>query len=326
MSDSNPRHAAMAASTTQDVDADDFARALLAGLNAGRKQIPCKYFYDAEGSALFEKICALPEYYLARTELALLARHAEEFAALVGADAELVEFGAGSGRKVRLLLDAVVRPRAYLPIDISIDCLLASAARIDADYPDLIVKPVIADFSRPLALPPVTRGARRRIGFFPGSTIGNFTPEAMLRFMRNAARLLRGGGLLVGVDLVKDPAVLHAAYNDAVGLTAAFNRNLLARANRELGAGFDLTRFHHHACYNPSLQRIEMYLVSAARQQVRIAGRAVSFVEGEAVHTENSHKMTIEGFRCLAAKAGFAPRAMWCDVQRLFSLHWLEAN
>ena len=161
MSDSNPRHAAIAASTTQGVDADDFARALLAGLNAGRKQIPCKYFYDAEGSALFEKICALPEYYLARTELALLARHADEFAALVGADAELVEFGAGSGRKVRLLLDAVVRPRAYLPIDISIDCLLASAARIDADYPDLIVKPVIADFSRPLALPPVTRGARR---------------------------------------------------------------------------------------------------------------------------------------------------------------------
>ena len=253
MSDSNPRHAAIGASTTQGVDADDFARALLAGLNAGRKQIPCKYFYDAEGSALFEKICALPEYYLARTELALLARHADEFAALVGADAELVEFGAGSGRKVQLLLDAVVRPRAYLPIDISIDCLLASAARIDADYPDLIVKPVIADFSRPLALPPVTRGARRRIGFFPGSTIGNFTPEATLRFLRNAARLLRGGGLLVGVDLVKDPAVLHAAYNDAVGLTAAFNKNLMARANRELGAGFDLTRFHHHACYNPSL-------------------------------------------------------------------------
>jgi L-histidine Nalpha-methyltransferase len=326
MSDSNPRHIAMSSSPTEGGDADDFARDLLAGLNAVRKQIPCKYFYDAEGSALFEHICALPEYYLARTELALLARHADEFAALVGADAELVEFGAGSGRKVRLLLDAVVRPRAYLPIDISGDCLLASSARIDADYPDLIVKPVIADFSRPLALPPVTRGARRRIGFFPGSTIGNFTPEATLRFLRNAARLFRGGGLLVGVDLVKDPAVLHAAYNDVVGVTAAFNKNLLARADRELGADFDLSRFHHHACYNPLLQRIEMYLVSAARQQVRIAGHVVSFVEGEGVHTENSHKMTIEGFRSLAAKAGFAPRAMWCDVQRLFSLHWLEAN
>ena len=324
MSNSNPCHAATGASIS--VDADEFARALLAGLNAVRKQIPCKYFYDAKGSALFDDICALPEYYLARTELALLARHADEFAALVGADAEIIEFGAGSGRKVRLLLDAVVQPRAYLPIDISIDCLLASAARIDADYPDLIVKPVIADFSRPFVLPPMTRGARRRIGFFPGSTIGNFTPEATLRFLRNAARLFRGGGLLVGVDLVKDPAVLHAAYNDAVGLTAAFNKNLLARANRELGAGFDPTRFHHHASYNPSLQRIEMYLVSAARQQVSIAGRAVSFVEGEAVHTENSHKMTIEGFRSLAAKAGFAPRAAWCDVQRLFSLHWLEAN
>ncbi len=326
MSDSNPSDIAIGPSPTERADADDFARALLAGLNAVRKQIPCKYFYDAEGSALFEDICAVPEYYVARTELALLARHADEFSALVGADAELVEFGAGSGRKVRLLLDAVVRPRAYLPIDISSDYLLASAARIDADYPDLIVKPVIADFSRPFVLPPVTRAARRRIGFFPGSTIGNFTPAATLRFLRNAARLFRGGGLLVGVDLVKDPAVLHAAYNDAVGLTAAFNKNLLARANRELGAGFDPARFHHHACYNPSRQRIEMYLVSAARQQVRIDGRSVSFIEGEAVHTENSHKMTIEGFRSLAAKAGFAPRAVWCDVQRLFSLHWLEAN
>ena len=326
MSDSIPRPIDMSSSPTEGVDGDDFVRDLMAGLNAVRKQIPCKYFYDGQGSALFEQICALPEYYLARTELALLARHADEFAALVGADAELVEFGAGSGRKVRLLLDAVVRPRAYLPIDISGDWLLASAARIEADYPDLTVKPVIADFSRPLALPPLTRGARRRIGFFPGSTIGNFTPEATLRFLRNAARLLRGGGLLVGVDLVKDPAILHAAYNDTVGITAAFNKNLLARANRELGADFDLSRFHHHACYNPTLQRIEMYLVSAARQQVKIAGRAVSFVEGEAVHTENSHKMTIEGFRSLAAKAGFAPRAMWCDVQRLFSLHWLEAN
>ncbi len=326
MSDSNPHHAAIGASPIQGVDADDFARALLAGLSAVHKEIPCKYFYDAEGSALFDKICALPEYYVTRTELALLARHADEFAALVGADTELVEFGAGSGRKVRLLLDAVVRPRAYLPIDISSDYLLASAARIDADYPDLIVKPVIADFSRPFVLPPVTRGARRRIGFFLGSTIGNFTPEATLQFLRNAARLFRGGGLLVGVDLVKDPAVLHAAYNDAVGLTAAFNKNLLARADRELGADFDLSLFHHHACYNPLLQRIEMYLVSAARQQVRIAGHVVSFVEGEAVHTENSHKMTIEGFRSLAVKAGFAPRAIWCDVQRLFSLHWLEAN
>ena len=326
MSDSNPHHAAIGASPIQGVDADDFARALLAGLSAVHKEIPCKYFYDAEGSALFDKICALPEYYVTRTELALLARHADEFAALVGADTELVEFGAGSGRKVRLLLNAVVRPRAYLPIDISSDYLLASAARIDADYPDLIVKPVIADFSRPFVLPPVTRGARRRIGFFPGSTIGNFTPEATLQFLRNAARLFRGGGLLVGVDLVKDPAVLHAAYNDAVGLTAAFNKNLLARADRELGADFDLSLFHHHACYNPLLQRIEMYLVSAARQQVRIAGHVVSFVEGEAVHTENSHKMTIEGFRSLAVKAGFAPRAIWCDVQRLFSLHWLEAN
>jgi len=326
MSDSSPRHAAISSSLTQGDEADDFAHALLAGLNAVPKQIPCKYFYDAEGSALFEQICALPEYYLTRTELALLARHAGEFAALIRADAEVVEFGAGSGRKVRLLLDALVRPRAYLPIDISSDYLLASAAQIDADYPNLIVKPVIADFSRPFALPAVTPGARRRIGFFPGSTIGNFTPEAALQFLYNAARLFPGGGLLVGVDLVKDPAVLHAAYNDAAGLTAAFNKNLLARADRELAADFDLSRFYHHACFNPQLQRIEMYLISAARQRAWVAGRTFSFVEGEALHTENSHKMTIEGFRALAARAGFTPRAVWCDVERLFSLHWLEAS
>jgi dimethylhistidine N-methyltransferase len=326
MSNSNPHHADIGTSPPEGPDLDDFERALSIGLNAVRKQIPCKYFYDAEGSTLFENICALPDYYVARTELALLARHAEEFAALVGADAELVEFGAGSGRKVRILLDAIVRPRAYLPIDISSAYVLASAARIDADYPDVIVKPVIADFSQSFLLPPLTQGARRRVGFFPGSTIGNFTPEATLRFLRDAARLFRGGGLLVGVDLVKDPAVLHAAYNDSVGLTAAFNKNLLARANRELGAGFDLSRFHHHACYNPLLQRVEMYLISTARQQAKIAEHVVSFAEGEAIHTENSHKMTIEGFRSLAVKAGFSPRAVWSDDQRLFSLHWLEAN
>ena len=317
---------AVAPPLTKGDDTGDFVRALLAGLSATSKQIPSKYFYDAEGSALFERICALPEYYVTRTELALLARHAGEFAALMGPEVELVEFGAGSGRKVRLLLNAMVRPRAYLPIDISSEFLAASAARLEEDYPALIVKPVVADFSRPFALPALTNGARRRIGFFPGSTIGNFEPEAALRFLRNAARLLEGGGLLVGVDLVKDPAVLHSAYNDTAGITAEFNKNLLTRANRELGADFDLSRFYHWACYNPVRQRIEMYLVSAARQNVRIAGHVVSFAEGEAVHTENSHKYTVDGFRTLAAEAGFTPRAVWCDPARLFSLHWLDAH
>jgi L-histidine Nalpha-methyltransferase len=307
-------------------DASDFASALLAGLRATPKQIPCKYFYDAEGSALFEQICALPEYYVTRTELDLLARHAGEFSALSGADAEIVEFGAGAGQKVRLLLDALVRPRAYLPIDISSYYLAQVAAQLDTDYPGLMVKPVAADFTRPFALPALTRGARRRIGFFPGSTIGNFAPQEAQRFLEHAARLLKGGSLLVGADLVKDPAILHAAYNDTAGVTAAFNKNLLARANRELGAGFELARFHHYACYNPMLQRMEMYLISATRQSVPVAGHVVAFASGEGVHTENSHKYTVEGFRALAASAGFTPRAVWCDPARLFSLHWLDAN
>jgi dimethylhistidine N-methyltransferase len=326
MSKFSPINTVLASLPAADDDASDFACGLLAGLSAGTKRIPCKYFYDAEGSALFERICALPEYYVTRTELDLLARRAAEFAALIGPDAEVVEFGAGSGRKVQLLLDALDRPRAYLPIDISSDYLAESAARLAADYPELIVKPIAADFSRPVVLPVLTSGARRRVGFFPGSTIGNFAPDAALRFLASAARLLKGGGLLIGVDLVKSPAILHAAYNDAAGVTEAFNKNLLARANRELGADFDPSQFHHHACYNPLLQRIEMYLISAARQCVRIDGRAIAFAEGEAVHTENSHKYTIEGFCALAVKAGFTPRAVWHDPERLFSMHWLDAN
>lgn len=318
--------AAPAASDVGGEESAEFSRALLAGLGAAPKRVPCKYFYDARGSELFDRICVLPEYYITRTECDLLARRAGEFAAHIGPDAELVEFGAGSGRKVRLLLDALVRPRAWLPIDISGAYLARVAAQLDDDYPDVMVRPVTADFSQPFVLPDLTPGARRRVGFFPGSTIGNFAPEAAVRFLGRAARLLKGGGLLVGVDLVKEPALLHAAYNDAAGVTAAFNKNLLARANRELDADFDLSRFHHYAPYNPALGRVEMYLVSAARQRVRVGGQAVAFAEGEAVHTENSHKHTVEGFHALAARAGFTPRAVWRDPEALFSLHWLEAG
>lgn len=312
--------------TAPKTGTDDFAAALMSGLSATPKRIACKYFYDTRGSALFDQICLLPEYYVTRTELGLLARHAIELGSLAGPDAELIEFGAGSGQKVRLLLDAMIRPRAYLPVDISGDYLAAAAGRLDRDYPDVTVKPVVADFSRPFALPPPAPRTRRRIGFFPGSTIGNFTPVEALHFLGHAAHLLRDGALLVGADLVKDPAVLHAAYNDGEGVTAAFNKNVLARANRELGANFNLSQFHHYACYNPLLQRVEMYLVSAVRQSVRIDGQTVGFAQGEAVHTENSHKYTVEGFRALAANSGFTPRAVWCDPARLFSLHWLDAN
>jgi dimethylhistidine N-methyltransferase len=303
----------------------EFAADLRAALASRPRSISPKYFYDAEGSQLFDRICELPEYYPTRTELAILAERAPEIASLAGARAEIVEFGAGSLRKVRLLLDALDRPARYLPIDISAEHLALSAAGLRTDYPGLDVQPVAADYTQRMLLPAALPGAGRRIGFFPGSTIGNFSPEEALHFLRMAARVLRGGALLLGADLVKDPAVLHAAYNDAQGVTAAFNLNLLARANRELEADFDLRQFAHYAFYNAPVQRIEMHLVSRRRQAVHLEGQRFEFEEGEALHTENSHKFTIEGLRSLAARAGFTPGPVWTDPKRLFSVHWLHA-
>lgn len=304
---------------------DDFARSLMEGLQKSPKEIPCKYFYDSEGSALFDAICALPEYYQTRTEVALLRRHAGEIAGLIGAEAEIVEFGAGALRKIRILLDALQDPRGYTPIDISGAYLRDLVRLLAADYPHLAMRPLVADFTLPLTIPPLP-GAARRAGFFPGGTIGNFRPHAAQAMLRRMREQLNGGGLLIGVDLVKDPAILHAAYNDAAGVTAAFNKNLLARANRELDAGFDLDGFAHYAPYSPQSQRIEMYLVSLKRQSVELGGEIVHFAPGEAVHTEDSQKYTIESFREMAARAGFSPRAVWTDENRLFSLHWLEGN
>jgi len=313
--------AQLARCEAHDETAESFAGGLCAGLAHAPKRIACKYFYDAEGSRLFDTICELPEYYQTRTETALLTRHAGEIAALMGARAEIVEFGAGSLRKVRILLDAAA-PSAYMPLDISGDYLGQVVRELAADYPALSLKPVVADFTRPLAL----AGGGVRTGFFPGGTIGNFTPDAAAALLRRMRGALNGGGLLVGVDLVKDPARLHAAYNDAAGVTAAFNKNLLARANRELDADFDLDAFAHYAPYNPVAQRIEMYLVSLKRQCVTIGDERFDFAAGEAIHTEDSHKYTIESFREMAVKAGFKPRAVWTDEERLFAIHWLESK
>jgi len=302
-----------------------FGRDLLAALAARPRSISPKYFYDAAGSALFDRICELPEYYPTRTELALLARVAPEMARLAGPRAEIVEFGAGSLRKVRLLLEAFDRPARYLPIDISGEHLREAATLLRGEFAGLDVQPVVADYNQPLDLPPPQAGVGARIGFFPGSTIGNFTPEEALVFLHGAAGLLRGGALVLGADLVKDPQVLHAAYNDAQGVTAAFNLNLLARANRELGADFALDGFFHYSFYNAPLQRIEMHLVSQSRQTVTVAGQRFEFEEGESLHTENSYKFTIEGLRTLARRAGFVPGPVWTDPQRLFSVHWLHA-
>jgi dimethylhistidine N-methyltransferase len=301
----------------------DFAQCLVDGLSRNPKEIPCKYFYDAEGSRLFDAICELPEYYQTRTETALLARHAGEIAALMGQDAEIVEFGAGSLKKVRLLLD-VAQPRGYSPIDISGDYLMATTRTLAADYPNLALRPLAADFTAALAIAPLP-GARARAGFFPGSTIGNFKPDAAAGLLRRMRASLNGGSLLIGVDLVKDPARLHAAYNDAAGVTAAFNRNLLVRANHELGANFDLDGFAHYAPYNALLRRVEMYLVSLRRQSVNVCGHHFDFAQGESVHTEDSHKYTPESFAQLASRAGYTVRNAWSDAEGLFLLAWLEA-
>ena len=302
---------------------EGFAGSLAAGLGRTPKEIACKYFYDAAGSRLFEQICELPEYYQTRTEMTLLGRHAEEIAALMGENVELVEFGAGSLRKVRILLDAVQNIGTYTPLDISGEYLGEVVRALAADYPALNLRPLIGDFTGALDIPPL-RGHPRRAGFFPGSTIGNFRPDAAAALLRRMRAGLNGGGLLVGVDLVKNPARLHAAYNDAAGVTALFNKNLMVRANRELGADFDTDSFAHYAPYNAGAHRIEMYLVSLKRQSVTVGGQRFDFVAGEPVHTEDSHKYTIESFREMAAHAGFNPRSVWTDEERLFSVHWLE--
>jgi len=298
----------------------DMVRALVARPHA----ISPKYFYDAQGSRLFDAICELPEYYPTRTELAILADNAQDIARQIGPRAEIVEFGAGSLRKIRLLLDAMDAPARYLPIDISGEHLEGAAAGLRRAYPWLDVHPVVADYTQRFSLP-APLGSGRRVGFFPGSTIGNFTPDEALQFLQRAAQLLRGGALLLGADLIKEPSVLHAAYNDAQGVTAAFNLNLLARANRELGTDFALDQFAHSAFYNAPLQRIEMHLVSRRRQRISLAGEEFELAEGESLHTENSHKFTVDSLRALAAKAGLRAGPVWTDPQRLFSVHWLQA-
>ncbi|MDE2369215.1 MAG: L-histidine N(alpha)-methyltransferase [Burkholderiales bacterium] len=300
----------------------EFARELVAGLASRPRAIAPKWFYDVAGSRLFDRICELPEYYPTRVELALLERHASHIADLIGPGAEIVEFGAGSARKLRMLLDALASPARYVPIDISGEHLLQAAAALRADHPGLVVRPVVGDYVAGVDLPdPVGR----RVGFYPGSSIGNFDPAQAQALLRRIAAITRGAGLLIGVDRVKDPALLHAAYNDAAGVTAAFNLNLWARANIEAGADFDLGAWHHAAFYNAPLRRIEMHLVSRRAQVVTVAGQRFEFAEGESVHTENSYKYADEAFAELARAAGFVPRAAWTDPARLFTLHWLAS-
>lgn len=305
---------------------DEFAEAALAGLARPQKAIPCKFLYDAQGSALFDAICELPEYYVTRTEIAILSARAQAIADLVGPGAALIEFGGGSCRKARILLDALERPAAYVPVDVSREHLEAAAAALAADYPELPVVAVCADYMSPFRLPPAALSAAKRVGFFPGSTIGNLRPPEARAFLSHAARLLgRGGELIVGVDLKKDSALLNAAYNDSAGVTARFSLNLLTRMNRELGADFAPERFAHDAFYNAARGRVEIYLRSLARQTVTVAGRPVRFAAGERVHIEYSYKFAVEEFHALAAEAGFQAVETWRDPDRLFSVHYLRS-
>jgi dimethylhistidine N-methyltransferase len=300
-----------------------FARDVIAGLTARPKRLSPKYFYDQAGAQLFEDITALPEYYLTRCELEILRERAPEMARFFPAGSALIEFGSGSSKKVRILLAAAPTIAAYIPVDISSEMLVQEAEELRRDYPRLAVLPVEADFTQPFSLPAQAAGMAHT-GFFPGSTIGNFEPHEACAFLRHAGRMLgRGATLIIGVDLVKDTSVLNAAYDDAAGVTAKFNLNLLARINRELGANFDLASFSHEAFYNAERHRIEMHLASKKRQKVRVAGRAIEFRAGETIHTENSYKYTLDSFRALARGSGWDPVAVWTDAGANFSIHAL---
>ena len=303
--------------------ADDAAK-VLAGLTAPQKQLAPKYFYDETGSQLFDEICELPEYYLTRTEHAIMDRHLDEMAALIGPGTAVIEFGSGSSRKIRQLLDRLDEPLAYVPVEISEDYLSSMAGALARDYPDLEILPVFADFTRPFDLPTYTVSPTRNLVFFPGSTIGNFEREdarSLLQVMRHEAG--PGGALLIGVDLRKDPDIIHAAYNDSAGVTAAFNLNVLRRLNAELDADFDLDGFRHEAVYDEGEGRIEMRLVSLKPQCATVAEQAIDFNADEHIVTEYSHKYSQQDFETLAISAGLEPVRAWSDSRELFSVQYL---
>jgi dimethylhistidine N-methyltransferase len=306
-----------------------FHEDVVAGLSLPQKSLPPKYFYDAKGSRLFERICRLPEYYPTRTELRLTRNHVGEIARFAGEGSVLIEYGSGEGLKTRVLIRAL-RPSVYIPIDISEEALRRAAGRLKREFSQLEIVPVPGDFSRPLKIPFFSqkqKTAGRRVVYFPGSTIGNLTPDEAHAFLR----MTRGqvgpkGAMLVGVDLKKDPVLLHRAYNDSRGVTAAFNLNLLARINRELEGDFDPRQWRHYAFYNAPVGRIEMHLASLARQTVNVGAHRFRFERGETIHTENSYKYSVAEFQALAARAGFKPARVWTDSASFFSLHGLTAD
>lgn len=298
-----------------------FLQDVINGLNSAPKALQCKYFYDEKGSALFDQICELDEYYLTRTERLIMLDHADEMAAQLGEQIMLVEFGSGSSMKTRVLLDALKNPVAYVPLDISEEHLFKTAAQLEQKYPDIEILPLVADFTEPFSLPESKRQASHAAVFFPGSTIGNFVPEAAAIMMKTIADILgTDGGMLIGIDLQKDRSIIEPAYNDAKGITNQFNLNVLYRVNNELGADFDVDAFKHKAVYNEDKGRVEIYVVSQRDQTVTIGEHQFDFEAGEHVLTEYSHKYTIDGFVKLAAGAGFSLHKQWTDPKQLFAV------
>jgi len=307
---------------------ESFRDCVIDGLSQHQKEIPCRFLYDERGSELFEAICETPEYYPTRTETAILADCAREIASQMGPHCQLVEFGSGSSRKVRLLLSAFDRPSSYVAIDISREALQQAADDVAALFPKIDVRAVCADYMAPLDLAEIPEPKDgRRLGFFPGSTIGNLDRPAAVDFLRRCRRVVGPeGAMLVGVDLKKDPRLLHAAYNDAAGVTARFNLNVLVRINRELGGNFDVSAFMHRSVYNRERHRIEMHLIAKKAQTVRILGRNFSFRPGESIHTESSYKYSLDRFAALARESGWSVRESWTDRDRMFSVHALAAS
>jgi dimethylhistidine N-methyltransferase len=321
----NVHSPALANAHLPDEQTSAFAKEVIADLSQQPKRLSPKFFYDATGSELFEQITRLPEYYPTRTELGILRDRGPEIADIIPKGAALIEFGAGATTKVRLLLRSCAFG-AYVPVDISGEFLNGQAAALRQDFPDLAVHPVVADFTTPFALPDAIKDMPK-VGFFPGSTIGNFEPYEACRFLRSAREILGPGALMiVGADLEKDERMLHDAYNDAAGVTARFNLNLLVRINRELGGNFDVSSFAHRAIYNRDQHRIEMHLVSRKPQNVRLLGTTFNFRTGESIHTENSYKYSVERFGALARGSGWKVRQTWTDADRMFSVHALVAE
>jgi len=303
---------------------ESFLAEVLIGLRKPQKELPSKYFYDERGSQLFERICELKEYYITRIEASIMQAHIKEMVELIGPHVLVIEHGCGNCDKVRFLVDRLHDPVAFIPIDISQEQLLQVAKELDSIYPQLQVLPVCADYTSSFELPVPKRESKRTVVYFPGSTISNFDPIPAKHFLEHIASLCgSGGALLIGVDLKKDPAVLHNAYNDSEGVTAAFNLNLLERINRELDCDFQLDAFEHYAFYNPRESRVEMHLVSQRGQVVHIDGKTISFAKGESIWTENSYKYNLDEFEQMAAAAGFRVERVWVDDRQWFSVQYL---